>query len=82
VYFVVSIEWLTPSSPGARANLFLQQSTNTLCVVAVENGFTLLLISGRMGGAAVLDASDATWAGRTLSAPGNVSFSWEGVQSS
>jgi len=32
--------------------------------------------------AATLDAAAAMWAGRTLAAPGNVSFSWEGVQAS
>lgn len=32
--------------------------------------------------ASVLDAFNATWTGRTLPAPGNVSFSWEGVQAS
>lgn len=31
-------------------------------------------------GSSVLDATQATWAGRTLSSPSNVSFSWEGVQ--
>lgn len=42
--------------------------------------FVLLLTS--LGHAAVLDAFDATWVGRTLPNPNNVSFSWGGVQAS
>ena len=42
----------------------------------------LLASSAAVAHAGVLDAAGATWAGRTLTAPGNVSFSWEGVQAS
>ena len=41
-----------------------------------------LLFTAALARAAVLDASAATWSGRTLSVPANVSFSWEGVMAS
>ena len=46
--------------------------------------FFTLLLSGiaSLCRAAVLDASGATWTGRTMATPKNVSFSWEGVQAS
>jgi hypothetical protein len=48
----------------------------------VRFAFALLLTSAVCRAAAVLDAFDATWVGRTLPIRGNVSFNWEGVQAS
>jgi hypothetical protein len=41
---------------------------------------SLLLICATGSSVSQLDASAATWSGRTIGSPGNVSFSWEGVQ--
>lgn len=42
----------------------------------------VFLVCARGVGGSILASNAATWSGRTLSSPSNVTFSWEGVQAS